>query len=144
MSEIHIRMAHWHGSDQPALCQIRQRVFMDEQGVTPELEWDAHDAGATHFLVEADGQPIGCARLLPDGHIGRVAVLTHWRARGIGARLMQAVILEAEARGLRCQQLSAQTHALDFYRRLGFRVTSAEYLDAGIPHVDMQRDSQQP
>lgn len=144
MSEIRIRVADWHGSDQAALRQIRQRVFMDEQGVPPELEWDAQDDSATHFLAAADEQPIGCARLLADGHIGRVAVLPDWRGRHIGVRLMEAVILEAEARGLHCQQLSAQTHAIDFYRRLGFRVTSAEYLDAGILHVDMQRDRKQP
>ncbi|MBP3863136.1 MAG: GNAT family N-acetyltransferase, partial [Pseudomonas sp.] len=80
-------------------------------------------------------------RLLPDGHIGRVSVLKDWRGLKVGDTLMQATILEAEKRGLKQQMLSAQVHATPFYERLGFKIVSDEFLEAGIPHVDMVRVS---
>ena len=85
--------------------------------------------------------PIGTARLLPDGHIGRVSVLKDWRGLKVGDKLLRAAISEAENRGLKQQMLSAQVHASSFYERFGFAVVSGEFLDAGIPHVDMVRNS---
>ena len=94
-----------------------------------------------HFLAYEGDFPIGTARLLPDGHIGRVSVLKDWRGLKVGDALMQAAISEAEKRGLKKQQLSAQVHATPFYERLGFKIVSDEFLEAGIPHVDMERVS---
>lgn len=91
--------------------------------------------------IEGTKTPIGTARLLPDGHIGRVSVLKDWRGMKVGDALMQAVIAEAEARGLKQQMLSAQVQATAFYERLGFSLVSEEFLEAGIPHVDMVRHS---
>ncbi|MOA25903.1 putative N-acetyltransferase YjcF [compost metagenome] len=108
----------------------------------PELEWDAEDVEALHFLAYEGDYPIGTARLLPDGHIGRVSVLKDWRGLKVGDALLRAVIAEAEKRGLQQQMLSAQVQATPFYERLGFAIVSGEYLDAGIPHVDMVRHSQ--
>lgn len=136
--KIEIRLADW-ATDQAALRQIREQVFILEQAVPVELEWDEQDASAWHFLVLADQQPIGTARLLADGHIGRVAILPAWRGQQIGSALMQAVIAEAEQRALIPQQLAAQTHALSFYQRLGFRVIGEVFMDAGIPHQAMIR-----
>lgn len=140
MSKVHVRMADWH-KDNAALRRIREAVFINEQSVAPELEWDSEDSQAIHFLALEDDYPIGTARLLSDGHIGRVSVLRDWRGLKVGERLMQAAIAEAEQRGLRQQRLSAQVHATAFYERLGFRIVSDEYLEAGIPHVDMLRES---
>ena len=140
MSEIHIRIASWQ-DDNAVLRQIRENVFIHEQSVPPELEWDAEDAAATHFLAYEGDYPIGTARLLPDGHIGRVSVLKDWRGLHVGDALLHSAIAEAERVGRRRQMLSAQVHATSFYERLGFKVVSGEYLDAGIPHVDMVRDS---
>lgn len=140
MSRVHIRLADWH-KDNAALRRIREAVFINEQSVAPELEWDSEDSQAIHFLALEDDYPIGTARLLSDGHIGRVSVLRDWRGLKVGERLMQAAIAEAEQRGLRQQHLSAQVHATAFYERLGFRIVSDEYLEAGIPHVDMLRES---
>ncbi|MCY1179794.1 Acetyltransferase [compost metagenome] len=95
-----------------------------------------------HFLAFERDYAIGTARLLPDGHIGRVSVLKDWRGLKVGDRLLQAVIVEAERRGLKRQMLSAQVHATAFYERHGFKVVSSEFLEAGIPHVDMVRESQ--
>ena len=140
MNEIHIRVADWK-TDHAALRRIREAVFIAEQAVPPELEWDADDATAVHFLALEGEYPMGTARLLPDGHIGRVAVLKDWRGLKVGDKLIRAVIAEAEEHGLKQQMLSAQVHARAFYERFGFEVVSGEFLDAGIPHVDMVRHS---
>lgn len=140
MNKIHIRVADWL-KDNAELRRIRETVFIAEQAVPPELEWDAEDASAVHFLALEGDYAIGTARLLPDGHIGRVSVLKDWRGLKVGDLLMRAVIAAAEQRGLKQQMLSAQVHATPFYERLGFAIVSGEFLDAGIPHVDMVRHS---
>ncbi|RJG14610.1 GNAT family N-acetyltransferase [Pseudomonas cavernicola] len=141
-SQIHVRIADWQ-KDKADLRRIRETVFIAEQAVPPELEWDAEDASAVHFLALDGDYAIGAARLLPDGHIGRVSVLKDWRGLKVGDALMNAVIAEAERCGLKQQMLSAQVHASPFYERLGFTIVSGEFLDAGIPHVDMVRHSSQ-
>ncbi|MDH4560605.1 GNAT family N-acetyltransferase [Pseudomonas sp. BN411] len=141
MSEIHVRVADWQ-KDNADLRRIREAVFIAEQSVAPELEWDTEDADAVHFLAFERDYAIGTARLLPDGHIGRVSVLRDWRGLKVGDRLLQAAIAEAERRGLKRQMLSAQVHATAFYERHGFKIVSSEFLEAGIPHVDMVRESQ--
>ncbi|WP_339488488.1 GNAT family N-acetyltransferase [Pseudomonas sp. EL_65y_Pfl2_R95] len=140
MNKISVRLADWN-KDNADIRRIREAVFVAEQSVAPELEWDSEDAEAAHFLACEDDYPIGTARLLDDGHIGRVSVLKDWRGLNVGDALMEAAIAEAEKRGLRRQMLSAQVHASAFYERLGFNIISEEYLEAGIPHVDMVRDS---
>ncbi|AYC33110.1 GNAT family N-acetyltransferase [Pseudomonas cavernae] len=140
MNNLHVRVADWQ-KDNADLRRIRETVFIAEQAVPPELEWDAEDPHAVHFLALDGDYAIGAARLLPDGHIGRVSVLKDWRGLKVGEALVTAAIKEAERRGLTRQMLSAQVHATPFYERLGFAVVSGEFLDAGIPHVDMVRQS---
>jgi predicted GNAT family N-acyltransferase len=121
------------------LSAVRRAVFIDEQGVPEAMEWDEHDAVSVHWLATLDdGTPIGCARLLPDGHIGRMAVLPAWRGRGVGHALLAAAIDAAQTRGYTTLKLSAQTHAAAFYAQAGFIVVGDEYEEAGIPHVAMQ------
>ncbi|AWT10108.1 MAG TPA: GNAT family N-acetyltransferase [Pseudomonas sp.] len=141
MNSVQVRIADWQ-QDNAELRRIREAVFIAEQAVPPEQEWDADDAEAVHFLALEGGYPIGTARLLADGQIGRVAVLRDWRGMNVGDALMHAVIAEAERRGLTEQTLTAQVHATAFYERLGFEVVSDEFIEAGIPHVDMLRRSQ--
>ncbi|ATP45838.1 GNAT family N-acetyltransferase [Pseudomonas kermanshahensis] len=140
MNKIRVRLADWH-KDNADIRRIREAVFIAEQHVPPELEWDSDDPTAVHFLALEGDYPIGTARLLPDGTIGRVSVLKDWRGLKVGDALMNAVIVEAQNSDLKQQMLSAQVHATPFYERLGFRVVSEEFLEAGIPHVDMVRDS---
>jgi YD repeat-containing protein len=130
------RHADW-AVDGASLRAVRRSVFIDEQGVPESLEWDAFDRRSRHVIAEADGRPIGTGRLLPDGQIGRLAVLAQWRGRGVGAALL-ALLLEA-ARRNGCPQvtLNAQTRAIGFYARFGFRAHGPEFDDAGIPHVRM-------
>lgn len=127
------------------LRTIRINVFVREQHVPEALEWDSIDEECLHVLARtAGGEAIGTGRLLPDGHIGRMAVLAHWRGRGVGARLLAELIAAAAERGYAEVELSAQTHAIGFYRRFGFEVVSGEYLDAGIPHRSMRRSLVRP
>jgi predicted GNAT family N-acyltransferase len=134
-----VRLCAW--SDEPeSLRRIRHDVFVIEQGVPEALEWDAADATSIHALAEdASGMPIGCARLLPDGHIGRVAVVREWRGRGVGTSLMLLLIGAARTRGDALAIVNAQTGATAFYARHGFVATGKEFEEAGIPHCVMTR-----
>lgn len=138
MNRFVIHETDW-AHDAVRLAAVRRRVFIDEQGVSESLEWDAGDAGSLHWLATlADGTPIGCARLLPDGHIGRMAVLPDWRGLGVGRTLLAAVIKQAQANGHRILRLSAQTRAAGFYANAGFVAVGDAYEEAGILHVAMQ------
>jgi len=126
--------------DAARLGAVRRAVFIEEQGVPAAMEWDEYDAVSAHWLAcDEAGSPIGCARLLPDGHVGRMAVLQAWRGRGVGRALLEAVLLAARVRGHAALRLSAQTHAAGFYARAGFVADGPEYDEAGIPHVAMQK-----
>ena len=133
-----IRPADWE-ADKAALRAIREQVFVREQSVPLELEWDEFDTVSRHVLAEAGGQAIGTGRLLPDGHIGRMAVLQGWRDKGVGSALLQFLLDMARDAGHERAILSAQVRAAVFYRGFGFEVEGAEFLEAGIPHITMTR-----
>jgi len=134
-----IRRATWHG-DLHRLRAVREAVFIREQNVPRELEWDEIDSQCDHVLAEAQGEPVGTGRLLPDGHIGRMAVLPAWRNRGVGGAILNELAAMAGERGIQRLTLHAQTHARAFYERHGFRAEGEEFTEAGIPHVRMVRD----
>ena len=136
---IHIRIVDWD-SAAAELMAVRVAVFVVEQGVPPELEQDEHDATALHLLATtAEGRTIGTARLLDDGHIGRVAVMPDWRGLGLGTRLLARLIDVAQERGLDGVFLHAQCSAESFYERLGFVAEGEVFDDAGIDHRCMRR-----
>ncbi len=125
-----------------AACRaLRRTVFIEEQGVSEAIEVDGLDDTAIHLLATRDGIPVGCARLLVQGSIGkvgRVCVLREARGTGLGAELMRAAIGELrQIPGVTTAKLGSQSHAIPFYERLGFTATGPEYLEAGIPHRDM-------
>jgi predicted GNAT family N-acyltransferase len=117
---------------------IRFTVFCEEQGVPREIELDEYDAVSVHAVVFEDETPIATGRLLPDGHIGRMAVLKQWRGRGIGGVMLTKLLERAKARGHSEVALSAQIHAVPFYRGHGFVEEGSEYLEAGIRHQAMR------
>lgn len=124
-----------------AIRAIRETVFIHEQGVPVELEWDGLDASCSHVLAWNDhGKAIGTARMQPNGTIGRMAVLKQWRGRGVGKALLQALLDLAATQGLPRVTLSAQIHARGFYERAGFHVVGEPFMDAGIPHRKMVKD----
>jgi predicted GNAT family N-acyltransferase len=128
---------------QLAACfQIRMTVFVAEQNVPPELEMDAYDSTAIHYLALIDGAPVATARALDKSglaKIGRVAVLRQFRGQGIGAALMNFIHEDLERRGFQTLILEAQTYAIGFYEKLGYEAHGGEFLDAGIPHRHMTR-----
>ena len=140
MNRTNVRVADWH-KDNADIRRIRDSVFTAEQSVPPELEWDAEDSAAIHFLALEGDYAIGTARLLLDGEIGRLSVLKDWRNMKVGEALLSAVLEEAERRDLKQQKLSAQVQAVAFYEQFGFTVVSEEFLEAGLPHVNMTRNA---
>ena len=117
-----------------ALSEVRRTVFVEEQEIDPEEEWDGEDPRCRHFLaVDEGGRPIGTARLMPSGQIGRMAVLEPWRGRGVGARLLALAVSAARDTGLSVF-LHAQADAVGFYERAGFRVRGDPFSEAGIEH----------
>lgn len=139
-SACSIRLIDWQ-RDPRALRDIREAVFIREQNVPAELEWDEFDAQCLHFLAfNPEGNPVGTARLLLNGTagaLGRMAVLKEWRARGVGSALVHGLLTEAKKRGITQLILHAQTHATGFYERFGFRTEGKQFVEAGIPHVKM-------
>ncbi|WP_413436531.1 GNAT family N-acetyltransferase [Sulfuriferula sp. GW1] len=134
---LHVETVSW-AQQSATLASLRRTVFIEEQGVPEALEWDGLDAAATHFIALASGSAVGCARLLADGHIGRMAVLPAWRGKGAGRALLNAVLHAARQKHLGWLYLNAQTHAAGFYARFGFQPVGAEFPDADIPHLRME------
>ena len=135
---VHVFRTDWqtHGEE---IRRVRERVFVEEQGFSTEAEWDGRDDDAVHFLAMTEaGQPIGTARLLATGQIGRVAVLPAHRRRGIGRSLLDAAVAAAAENGLRRVYLNAQLEALALYRRAGFTPVGAAFDEEGKPHQRME------
>jgi predicted GNAT family N-acyltransferase len=133
-----VRPVNWTAS-RDKLRAVRRAVFIEEQSVPEELEWDDTDERAYHVLASDDeGEPIGTGRLKIDGQIGRMAVAKNWRGRGVGAAILQALISLADKEGCRMVRLHAQTHALEFYAKHGFTPVGGEFDEAGIPHRAME------
>jgi predicted GNAT family N-acyltransferase len=137
---VSIRIAAWPEARADAMS-VREAVFVVEQGVPPEIELDEWDPQCDHALaLEPGGRAVGTGRLLPDGHIGRMAVLRDWRGRGVGGAILAALVERAAARGMTRLVLNAQTHAAPFYARYGFVAFGDEFMEADISHVAMARD----
>ncbi|QFT58341.1 putative N-acetyltransferase YjcF [Sulfitobacter sp. THAF37] len=127
--------------DLETCLNLRRIVFMDEQGVSEAEEIDGLDEDCLHLLAREGDLPVGTARVYFDqdiAKIGRVCVLKSHRGTGLGAALIRAALAASEGRAVRAK-LGAQTHALGFYRTLGFIPVGPVYDDAGIPHRDMVR-----
>lgn len=134
-----VRILSWADAREDA-GRVRFAVFVEEQRVPPEIELDEWDPASDHALaVDDTGRVIATGRLLPDGHIGRMAVLRQWRGQGVGATILAALVARAAERGMKRVMLNAQTQARGFYARFGFTQVGAEFTEAGIPHVAMER-----
>ena len=120
---------------------VRYEVFVLEQKVPIEMEWDEMDAASLHAVAcDESGAAVGTGRLLPDGHIGRMAVRQPARGKGIGARMLEILVEAARQRGDRQVMLNAQTQAEPFYQRYGFLREGDVFMEAGIPHIHMRRE----
>ncbi|WP_173911451.1 GNAT family N-acetyltransferase [Acinetobacter sp. Marseille-Q1618] len=120
--------------------KVRTLVFIQEQNIAENEEWDAEDEKSLHFVMYDQNHAIATARLLENNSIGRVAVLKNYRGQGLGQQLMQHIIAVAATEQRDFLKLSAQVHAVGFYENLGFKLEGDSYLDCGIPHVDMRME----
>ena len=121
------------------IMQVRNAVFVQEQGVPEELELDEKDALCHHALLLMEDRPVATGRLEDDGHIGRIAVVRSCRGMGLGRRIVTFLEDRARARGLRRVYLGAQLQAIPFYEKLGYRCYDEEFMDAGIVHRHMEK-----
>lgn len=135
---LRIEILPWEAA-RAAARALRSTVFIVEQQVPEELEWDEFDAQSRHALARVDGIPVATGRLLPDGHIGRMAVLAPWRGLGLGSAVFAALLAAARAARHDVVQLHAQTRVEGFYARFGFVAAGDPFDEAGIPHVLMRR-----
>ncbi|WP_025770066.1 GNAT family N-acetyltransferase [Thioalkalivibrio sp. HK1] len=128
---------HDYNEAAEAIKAVRHTVFTLEQGVSVDEDIDGLDDRCVQILACAGSTAVGTARMLPDAHIGRIAVLAPWRGRGIGARMVRLLLRVARDKGHSSCYLHAQTHAIGFYEGLGFEAVGDEFLDAGIAHRGM-------
>lgn len=136
MKSINVEFADF--DKEPGIKHVRETVFIKEQNVPVALEWDSEDQTATHVITRlGNGQVVATARLLANGHIGRMAVLESFRARGIGTMMLNRLLEKARQSGLTRVFLNAQTSATGFYQKNGFTLAGEEFMDAGIPHYRM-------
>ena len=127
----------WHDGE-PLLKSIRDAVFVRERGIPAEVEWDGRDDGCRHALaLSLQGDAIGCGRMLPDGHIGHIAVLPQWRKQKVGTAIVEALLDYARAHDYRQISVDAQTHYVPFYRSNGFVEQGEAFMDAGAQRIKM-------
>lgn len=137
-SDVNVMPADWV-ADNTAIRSIRKRVFIQEQNVPAADEWDNMDASSQHFLAMLTKRDaVGTGRLQPDGKITRLAVLPDARGRGVGAALLETLIVAAVHQGKAVPWLHAQTSAIEFYERYGFAVAGETFQEAGIEHCLMR------
>lgn len=140
MDGFTVRNADWDDDRDRADCEaVREAVFIVEQRIPEHEEWDEHDDTSLHVIAhDASGAPIGTGRLLRDGIIGRIAVVKEWRGKQVGDAIMQHLIQVARELGMKESVLHAQTYAIPFYQRFGYRAEGREFIEAGIPHQKMR------
>jgi predicted GNAT family N-acyltransferase len=132
-----VSLVSWHDGE-PLLKSVREAVFIKEQGIPAELEWDGVDERCRHALaLSLQGQAIGSGRMLANGHIGRIAVLPPWRKKKVGTAIMEALLDYARAHDYKQVDVDAQIYAMPFYRSFGFVEQGEQFMDAGLPHIKM-------
>ena len=139
LDRLQVRLASWE-QDSEAIRAVRHAVFSVEQGIAETLDFDGRDHECVHLLARlGEGEIVGTARMLPDGHVGRIAVHKEWRGRGVGTRLVEHLTEVARERGFAEIHLHSQVQAAEFYSRLGFEARGDSFMEAGIEHVLMVR-----
>jgi predicted GNAT family N-acyltransferase len=136
MNEFEVMQVSWLDMEQQ-LRSIRTRVFIEEQQVPVELEWEEDDVDCVHLLAQMNDNYIATARLLASGQIGRMAVLKPYRQLGVGSEMLKQLLSIAKSMNMSSVFLNAQIEAIDFYKQFGFQEQGDVFDDAGIPHRKM-------
>ncbi len=138
MSDVEVLQVSWQDME-PHLRAIRTIVFIEEQNVPEDLEWDGEDVDSVHLLVKKDNNYIATARLLNTGQIGRMAVLKPFRGCGVGSAMLKKILNIARSMDMKTVNLNAQVDAIDFYEKFDFLKHGEIFDDAGIPHIRMEK-----
>lgn len=139
MNGIVTSIVSW-SDKQAELTSVRRAVFVEEQNVPESIELDDGDPDCSHVLaLDESGNPIGTARMDGSGKIGRMAVLPEYRGRGVGARMLEAIMEHGRSSGITDFHLSAQVSAVGFYRKMGFETYGEQFQEAGITHINMRK-----
>ena len=133
-----VDIVQFDATNAPSIIHVRTEVFVKEQGIDSEIDFDGLDEVATHVLVSVGDKPVATGRILDDGHIGRIAVLKLFRRQGQGVKVVEALVGEAKKKKYKRVYLGSQTHAIEFYEKLGFNVCGEVFMDAGLEHVEME------
>ncbi|WP_122035368.1 GNAT family N-acetyltransferase [Aliivibrio sp. EL58] len=134
-----VKNVNYTGENEQAIREVRDIVFIQEQSIDPDIEFDGLDESAVHAIVYSNAQPVGTGRILDDGHIGRIAILKAFRGQGLGSKIVLSLIDEATNKGYPRVYLGSQKHAIDFYTKLGFEPFGDEFMEAEIPHLSMEK-----
>ncbi|MBN2316833.1 MAG: GNAT family N-acetyltransferase [Sedimentisphaerales bacterium] len=138
MNDINTSIVAW-SDKQSELTSIRRAVFVEEQNVPERIELDGKDSECWHVLAsDGEGKPIGTARMDKNGKVGRMAVLCEYRGRGVGRKILKAIMDYGRSKGITDFHLSAQIGAVGFYETMGFERSGGEFEEAGIIHVNMK------
>ncbi len=135
---LEVKNVKYNNQTKESIDFIRQTVFIEEQGISADIEFDGKDTESIHAIISQDGKAFGVGRILKDGHIGRIAILKEHRAKGFGSKIVLSLIEEAKNKSYNRVYLGSQKHALDFYTKLGFKAFDDEYIVAGISHQSME------
>ncbi|MBA7601620.1 Acetyltransferase [subsurface metagenome] len=123
--------------------EVRKQVFVEEQGISEDLELDEHDMEAMHMVVKDGERIVGTARVLflaaSQAKLERMAILKLFRHRGIGKGIISFLDEEFTNRGIEQVVLHAQYSAVNFYKSCGFEESGSPFWEAGIKHVKMQK-----
>lgn len=138
MIEFSIKQVKWHEMESH-LRHIRTVVFIEEQNVPEDMEWDEYDKICAHVVAEMNGEYVATGRLLETGQIGRMAVLKAYRKSGIGSAILEKLLSIAKSKGMNSVFLNSQIDAVGFYKRFGFEEEGDVFDDAGIPHMKMNK-----
>ncbi len=132
-----VSLIGWHDGE-PLLKSIRETVFIRELGVPETTEWDGLDESCRQALaLSLQGEAIGCGRMLPDGHIGHIAVLPQWRRQKAGTAIMEALLDYARAHDYPQVSVDVPSRYAPFYRSIGFAEQGEAFMAAGLPHIRM-------
>lgn len=135
-SELKVEQVKWQ-NEKSHLRHIRTTVFVEEQKVPEDMEWDEHDESCIHVLATLNSSAIATGRLLESGQIGRMAVLEPHRKQGVGSKILEKILFIAESMNMKFVFLNSQVDAISFYKKFGFLEEGEVFDDAGIPHKKM-------
>jgi len=136
---IKVKVVNYNNENIKLIRSIRDSVFINEQGIDPTIEYDGLDSSAMHTLIYINDKAIGTGRILNDGHIGRIAVLSEFRGLNIGSKIINSLIDVARQNAYKRVYLGSQKQAISFYLKLGFTPFGEEFIEADIVHLSMEK-----